>query len=178
MVKGPRTSLSATAAHLTAARLSDLAPETVELGVSLVRASHSHAVRSESVLHAPRGLNWLSFRMLYLIWLMEPVTAGELARLLRVSRQTASNALRSLETDDLITRERDSADQRRITIRIKDGGRQRVEDLVHSQFRLDMLWFGALDEAEQRTLATLLERLRRSIEGREVDLREILPPQT
>lgn len=174
MMKGPQPSLSAAAADLTTARLQGISSETVELGVALVRASHSHASRSESLLHSRRGLTWLSFRMLYLIWLMEPVTARDLAKLLRVSRQTTSNALRSLESQNLISRVRDTADQRRITIRVSDSGRDKVEELVRDQFRLDMRWFGALDESEQLVLAKLLERLRASIERRDIDPHEVL----
>lgn len=172
---GEDSNLSEAAGDLTSARLDGVASETVELGVALVRAAQSHAVRSERILLDGDGLNWLSFRTLYLVWLLEPITARDVSWLLSVSRQTTSNTLQGLEDRGFITRIRDTVDRRRITIRLADAGRAEVDRMVRAQFELDGQWFGVLTAEEQSTLAKLLERVRGGIEQRPtVELRDVL----
>jgi DNA-binding MarR family transcriptional regulator len=164
-----RRGLTAVAKEITAARFPDLDPDSIGLGMALIRAAHSHELRSETAVHRPRGQSWLSFRLLYLIWLLEPVTARDLARLVEVSRQTTSNTLRALEEDGLISRVRDRGDQRLVTIRLTPRGRSTAEESTRAQLVTEREWFAVLSRQERRQLAELLERLRRGIAAHGVD---------
>jgi DNA-binding MarR family transcriptional regulator len=160
---------TATARSVTAARFPDLDEDVVSLGVALVRVAHHHAALSESLLHRPRGRSWMGFRVLYVLWVFDSLTARDLSRHMQVSRQTISNVLRSLEDEGLVERSRDARDQRLMTIRLTARGREVIEEALQAQFALDAAWFDVLTPTERRQLVDMLERVRARIGAPELD---------
>lgn len=161
-----RQSFNEVAQEKTVARFPDLEPEVVGLGVALVRVAHHHAAYSEALLHRPRGLKWSDFRLLYLLWLFDSLSAPDLARHTQISRQTVSNLTRALEQQGLVERSRDRDDHRVMTIRLTAAGRTVIEQALRDQFQMDAQWFDVLDADEQRELARLLELVRVRIASR------------
>ena len=92
-----------------------------------------------------------------------PATSSELARAERISPQSMGTTIAELERRDLVAREKDPEDGRRIVLSITEAGRQLVHD--RRGVRTEMI-ARALDgafspaELEQlRAAAPLLERL-------------------
>lgn len=162
-------SVSAAARDLTVERLRDLDRDAVGAAIALTLAAQTHAMRSVELVHARRGLSWLGFRVLFTVWMLEPVAARDVAALVQGSRQTTSNHLRTLEDQGLIHRVRDAEDHRMLAIRLTPEGRRVAEEALREQAAADQAWFAVLDPDEQRVLADLLERVRHRLaqEGRE-----------
>lgn len=140
---------------------SQLDGESIPLGITLTRVAHAHGTLSEDVIHRHHDRNWLVFRVLYVVWVFEPVSARDVVEAMQLSRQTVSNTLRSLEADGLITRTRDAEqDARLITIRLTAEGRKSVEEALRQQLELDSAIFDVLSAEERTQLARLLTRVR------------------
>jgi len=155
-------SVSAEARDLTANRIG-ADRDSLGAAIALTLAAQTHAMYSVQLLHARRGLSWLGFRVLFTVWMLEPVAARDVAALVQGSRQTTSNHLRTLENDGLIDRVRDPEDHRMLAIRLTPEGRRVAEEALREQAAADEAWFSALEPEEQRTLADLLERVRHRI---------------
>lgn len=147
----------------TKTRFPDAELDATAVGISLARAAQAHAVLSENVVHRQDQRTWLSFRVLYVVWVFAPVSARDVVRNLQLSRQTVSNTLRALESDGLISRTRNNADARVITLELTDKGRDSIEAALQRQFRLDDQCFGGLTAQERQQLVTLLDKARSGI---------------
>jgi DNA-binding MarR family transcriptional regulator len=111
-------------------------------------------------------------RMGMLTWLLvservglpEKVTPSMLSKFRRVSRNTISALLRSMEEQGLIERALDPEDRRRFHIELTDAGRQLV--LAHAPvFAAETQHiFGVLAPQEQETLLLLLGKLRNRLQ--------------
>lgn len=172
-VQGARPTFGERARLVTARRLPELSPDTVELGVQLTRAAHAHEMLSERTIHRHDRRTWVSFRLLYVLWVNDALTASDLARLLHLSRQTVSNALRTLEQEGLIVRTRDAHDARMMLVHLTDAGVSSIEGALLAQFRLDELSFDVLTPAERSQLVRLLERIRARMVELEIETTEL-----
>jgi DNA-binding MarR family transcriptional regulator len=90
----------------------------------------------------------------------EKVTPSMLSEFRKVSRNTVSALLRSMEDQGLIERALDPEDRRRFHIQLTDAGRQLV--LEHAPvFAAETQYvFNVLTPQEQKTLLRLLDKLR------------------
>ncbi len=70
--------------------------------------------------------------------------------------------LNPLETDRLLTRERDSADRRRHTISLTEAGSRRLAQAAAAQRAAEDELFGGLDSKQREQLRALLLALRDS----------------
>jgi DNA-binding MarR family transcriptional regulator len=130
------------------------------VSIAISQVSSMHVRAAERGAHQARGRNWLGFRLLYMIWMFEPVEAKDLARFAQISRQTISSALSVLEADGLITRSRSSAtDRRLVQLGLTEKGRDEARESILAQNNAMTEWLHVLDEDEQDTLLRLLRRL-------------------
>lgn len=90
---------------------------------------------------------------------MPESTAREVADRIHVGTSTLVGVLDRLEDKDLITRERDASDRRRVLLRATHAGRELLErapsplgDVLHQKFR-------RLPRSEQRSLADAVGRV-------------------
>ena len=118
-------------------------------------------------MHRRHDRNWIVFNVLYVVWAFEQVSARDVVEWMGLSRQTISNTLRALEVKGMITRTRDAADARMMTIRLTEEGRTSVERSLVEQFELDSAVFAALTPEERDQLASLLDRVRRQVRALE-----------
>ncbi len=156
------------AVRFTKERRADLDALAVALIFTLNRVASAHQHESERLVHRPRGWTYSGFRVLYMVWLFEPVEARDLARYSGVTRQTTSTVLRTLEAAGLVARRRTSPQDRRLVeVRLTDRGRVQIEAAFGEQNALEREWFGVLTPVEQGQLLALLDRvlLRISPEG-------------
>jgi|SRR5699024_1315905 len=143
-------------------RLPDIDAKAMALSIALTNIASAHVRKSEADVHAKRGRTWIGFRLLYMIWMFEPVEAKDLSRLADISRQTTSSGLRMLEKQGLISRERPlEGDRRLVSLRLTEEGRREAKSSVQAQNRTMEELFSVLDSSEQDTLLRLLRKVQR-----------------
>ncbi len=155
------------AASTTRQRRPEVDERAIALTFALHRVAAEHQRRSEALLLRRHGLSYSGFRVLFMVWLVEPVQARELARHAGVSRQTTSTVLTTLEGAGLVARERSaSGDRRVVSVRLTGAGRTLVAEALLAQNTLERRWFGVLTPGEQDELVALCDRiLRRMRDG-------------
>lgn len=73
---------------------------------------------------APLGLTHPQYLVMLALWGEEPVTVKRLGAMLQLDSATLSPLLKRLEALELITRERDSQDERSLAIKLTPAGRK------------------------------------------------------
>lgn len=109
--------------------------------------------------------------LLYLI--EQPMRPGELARLLAVSRPTATGMIRALEQRQWVRRESLDEDRRGVRVRVTARGRQAVSAVDE---RLQQLLRGLGKDAGLPALLSTLEALREPIDQAAAGVRKRLMP--
>jgi MarR family transcriptional regulator, negative regulator of the multidrug operon emrRAB len=113
----------------------------------------------ETNVHRPFGLTWASFRVLFNVWVAEPISPRELARLSSVSRASISSVLNTLELRGLVVRRRTSPDRRVVEVELTEAGRlHMVRHWSHHNDR-EREWAAALDAKQRRALIDALKAL-------------------
>ena len=144
----------------TVARQPQTDGTAVAMNLALHRLAATHQYLSEAAIHRPRGWTYSGFRVLYMVWLFEPVQARDLARFAGVSRQTTSTVLGTLESAGLVDRRRGAtADRRLVAVRLTDRGRELIESAIQEQNALERGWFAALSRAEQAEFIAICDRI-------------------
>lgn len=89
------------------------------------------------------------------------LSIGELAEAIGVTGSSITTACKRLEKAGLVTRERQSEDERMVRVLLTEKGREQVEAWRKQRRDVVFEWLTALDQEEQETLQYLLERLLR-----------------
>jgi DNA-binding MarR family transcriptional regulator len=156
----PGADFRARAVRTTQERRPDIDPRAIALSLTLARIAGTHQYQSERLVHRRRGWSFSGFRVLYMIWLTEPVEARDLARFAGVSRQTTSTVLSTLEAARLVVRRQTSkTDRRLVSVRLTARGRAAVNEAIGAQNAVESAWFSVLTGAEQEQLQDMLERV-------------------
>jgi MarR family transcriptional regulator, organic hydroperoxide resistance regulator len=87
------------------------------------------------------------------------LSVGELAEALGVTGSSVTTACKRLEKAALVTRERQSDDERMVRIMLTTQGHEHVEAWHQRRREIVLRWLATLDHEEQETLQHLLERL-------------------
>ena len=103
-------------------------------------------------------------RLLHILLHHPRLTTQELAQLLDVSPPTVSTMVRALAEHQLVTRERDGADQRQVWISLTERGREAVEDERARMREVFLVRFEQLDESDQALIASAVPALERLLE--------------
>lgn len=96
------------------------------------------------------GLTYPQYLVLMVLWESDDIGVVDLGRRLRLDSGTLSPLLKRLESDGLVTRSRDAADERRVRIVLTDAGRDlrartgEVQRCVAEAVDLDLDEFVAL----------------------------------
>ncbi|HLI08589.1 MAG TPA: MarR family transcriptional regulator [Ktedonobacteraceae bacterium] len=94
-----------------------------------------------------------------------PLSIGELAEALDVTGSSATTACKRLEKVGLVTRERQSDDERMVRVMLTEQGNAKVESWQQRRRELLTHLLAPLDEEEQAMLQHLLERVLETAEG-------------
>ena len=108
------------------------------------------------------GLTYPQYLTLLALWDDgEPMTVGELGARLRLDSGTLTPVLKRLEQAGLVTRRRDSADERRVLVAVTDAGWDLQDRVADVPARLvGSLGLNPTDSRQLRTLLNgLLDRL-------------------
>src|SRR3984893_2072564 len=87
------------------------------------------------------------------------LSVGELAEALGVTGSSVTTACKRLEKAGLVTRERQSDDERMVRVVLTEQGNTRVESWQQQRRALLTHLLAPLDQHEQETLQCLLERI-------------------
>jgi DNA-binding MarR family transcriptional regulator len=134
-------------------------PLAMRLVLTLHRAANMLVYDLESTVHRPRGWSWPGFRVLFAIWLSNPVEAKKVAELSGMSRAAVSALVGTLERDGLVSKERAAYDGRAVQLRLTDIGLEAITSAFRAHNEREQEWAGSLSEEEQRTLIDLLGKL-------------------
>ncbi|MCY4002635.1 MAG: MarR family winged helix-turn-helix transcriptional regulator [Rhodospirillales bacterium] len=134
-------------------------PAVFAAAFDLFRVANRLMYDFEANVHRPLGMSWAGFRVLFCTWIEDEVEPRELARLCAVSRGTVSSVLNTLERDALVSRRKQSADRRVVTVMITDRGRRRVTEAFDLQHARERQWLGAFDRETITGLVALLRHL-------------------
>jgi len=88
-----------------------------------------------------------------------PLSLGELAHALGITTGSATVASKRLEKADLLTRERQSDDERVVLVSLTDQGQALIDEWKHQKREAIAQLLGVLNQHEQEELQSLIERL-------------------
>ena len=155
-------------------RVAELAAERIhELGddidgdifaasFNLFRASARLLQDLEATVHRPRGLSLAGFRVLFTTWIHGSLEPRELARLSGVPRPAVSGVLKTLERDALVSRSRDQADGRLVTVRATDAGIDLLRTVYREQNRREQHHFSNLTSDQLEHFRELMQLMLRA----------------
>lgn len=132
--------------------------------IKLSRARKVMGYRTSQLL-ADYGLTESQFGSLEALYFLGPMSQKEIADKLLVSGGNMTMVIGNLEKRGFVSRRRNEADRRHITINLTDEGRRLIDELFprHAQRILDLM--SILGEEEQEQLGRLCKTLGR--QGRE-----------
>lgn len=100
------------------------------------------------------------FRVLAMLWIFGEMSTGEIRKLSGVSRQALAGVLNTLEARGLLEKDRATGvDRRRYTVGITAEGIDLIRPALWVQNEVHSRFFDVLEPAEQRQLATLLNKV-------------------
>lgn len=137
-------------------------------------SSHSHYLAREVGLTVPQLLCLKAIGNLEQT--LAEVTVAQVAKRVQLSAATTSRIIDRLERADLVLRERNSKDRRRVCLSLTPGGYERFETLpkpLQDRF-VDAL--DDLDEQERRTILASLERVAALMGAEDIDASPVLTP--
>jgi len=135
----------------------DLAPER-SLGFQ-VRRCHRAFDRVLSGHLAPAGVTSGFWYFLRALWQEDGATQKRLAQLNNVTEPTAVAVLAAMERLDLIRRERNMDDRRKINVRLTDRGRAMKGELMPTAHRINDIAGAGISAAELDTCLSVLARM-------------------
>lgn len=127
--------------------------------------STSHAItRAYKPLLEPLDLTYTQYTVMLALWESDGLSLAELATKLHTNPPSLTPVIRRLAERDLITRQRDTNDERRLTIRLTSAGAAMRE--AAAEIPSEMLCRVGLDAQEGADLIALLSRIRATLDAR------------
>lgn len=149
------------AARLAAASPDDLLKLDQQLCFALYSASLAMTKAYKPML-TPLGLTYPQYLVMLLLWEHDERTVNELGQLLHLDSGTLTPLLKRMETQGLLTRRRDTKDERRVRVVLSPAGRElqpraaSVPANMACQLQLDGQEIGKLRTQLQALRARLL----------------------
>ena len=133
--------------------------DALRASFNLIRSSTRLVQRLESEVHREFGWSMAGFRVMFCVWVGGEQEPRDIARLSGLSRAAVSSVLNTLERDGLVERSRESSDRRLVTVRLTEGGAERIAAAYGRQNEIEQDFFGTLSDTGRRRLAGDLQRL-------------------
>ena len=106
-------------------------------------------------LLAPWGLTYPQYLVLAALWLEGDQTVGSLGALMRLDSGTLSPLIRRLEQSGLVSKARDGADERVVTVRLTERGQELRAEVAPIHSRIAEVAGLRDDEQRRRLIAEL-----------------------
>jgi DNA-binding MarR family transcriptional regulator len=134
-------------------------PVAMRVCLTLHRLASTLVYDWESTVHRPHGLSWGGFRVLFALWIVEPLEAKRVAELSGMSRAAVSALVNTLERDGLVSRRQSEHDRRAVLLSLTETGRRTISSTFTEHNERERAWTSALTRTEQDTLIGLLDKL-------------------
>ena len=114
------------------------------------------------------GLTYPQYLVMLVLWEQAPLTVSELGGRLTLDSGTLTPLLKRLETSDLVTRERDPADERRVVVSLTPAGRRLKQAAAGIPEKMLCATQCTVEEIQALTLR--LQDLRSTLENARTDV--------
>lgn len=123
------------------------------------------AVRNhmERTVLAQYELSWVSFTVLWILWIWDTQETGRVADEAGVTKGTLTGVIKTLQTRKLIRRIPHKDDRRRVSIELTPSGERLIETLFPKFNQHERVAVATLSASEQRELARLLRKVTHGI---------------
>lgn len=145
--------------------------------IKLSRAANAVEARINGHL-GDIGLSISQFGVLEALYHLGPMHQGAVAAKILRTSGNLTVVLQNLEKRDLVVRERDPQDRRRLRIALTDRGRNLIDGMFAQHVARVEATLGALDAEEQTTLARLCRKLGRAAQPGTETTPTSPPPET
>ncbi len=124
-----------------------------------IYAAANATVRFYRPLLEPLGLTYLQYLVMLILWEHAPVSVGDIGRKLVLDSGTLTPLLKRLEANGLVSRRRDTSDERRVMIALTPEGHEMHEKV--KAIPQDVLRCTQFSEKDTEELVTAVLTLRR-----------------
>ena len=132
---------------------------------NIYRAANVVRNHLEQKVLADADLSWAAFTVLFVLWIWGDQQTRHLAAEAGVTKGTLTGVLKTLEKRDLVQRRAHEGDGRLVLVGLEPKGRAVIEQLFPAFNSGETLVSAALNDEEKTTLAALLRKIIRSVEG-------------
>jgi DNA-binding MarR family transcriptional regulator len=105
------------------------------------------------------GLHRAQINVLCRLFAQDGMTQSEIAEQLSVQGATVTNMLQRMEEAGLVTRRRDSEDNRLVRVYLTDMGRKQKRAMSAQAIRVEQAVFEGLDDQERAMLRRMMKRM-------------------
>jgi DNA-binding MarR family transcriptional regulator len=120
------------------------------------------------------GLTAAQFRVLQVVAERGLCTAKDIARRMSISQATVTSLVDKLVRQGMVTRERCETDRRQTNIVITDRGRETIKKAPDALQQRYVRKFEALEDWEQASLISALERIAAMLDAEDLDVAPVL----
>ncbi|MCF4173784.1 MarR family winged helix-turn-helix transcriptional regulator [Vibrio sp. McD22-P3] len=125
----------------------------------LLNVVANHASKEFDKRLREKGLTLALWPTLMCLWEKEGVTQREIAQMSKVESSTTTRTLDKLEALELVERRVDPESRRSFRIFLTDKGKALKEEVIHLPVEVNQALLAELEDEEQRTLITTLQKL-------------------
>lgn len=120
------------------------------------------------------GLTAAQFRVLQVVAERGFCTAKDIAQRMRISQATVTSLVDKLVRQGMVTRQRSETDRRQTNIVITDLGRETIKKAPDALQQRYVRKFEALEDWEQASLISALERVAAMLDAEDLDVAPVL----
>lgn len=132
---------------------------------NIYRAANAIRNHMEQKVLAEEDLSWAAFTVLFVLWIWGDQQTRHLAAEAGVTKGTLTGVLKTLEKRDLARRRAHQGDGRLVLVSLEPRGLEIIERLFPAFNAGEALVSSGLTDEEKTTLAALLRKIIRAIEG-------------
>ncbi|HEY1616189.1 MAG TPA: MarR family transcriptional regulator [Streptosporangiaceae bacterium] len=132
---------------------------------NIYRAANVVRNHLEQKVLADEDLSWAAFTVLFVLWIWGDQQTRHLAAEAGVTKGTLTGVLKTLEKRDLARRRAHQGDGRLVLVSLEPRGLEVIERLFPAFNAGEALVSSGLSDEEKITLAALLRKIIRTIEG-------------
>jgi MarR family transcriptional regulator, 2-MHQ and catechol-resistance regulon repressor len=129
------------------------------------RSAQLFKLKMEREILREHDLTFASFSTLFIVWIWGPIETREIARSQAVTKATITSTVSKLESQGLVKRSGSKIDKRLVTVELTGKGKHLIEWVFPKFNQGEVEIASSLSEEEQDTLAHLLRKVIRGMNG-------------
>lgn len=129
------------------------------------RGAQLFKLKMEREILREHALTFASFSTLFIVWIWGPIETREIARSQAVTKATVTSTVSKLESQGFVKRRDSKVDKRLVTVELTGKGKRLIEWVFPKFNGGEVEIAKSLTEEEQDTLAHLLRKVIRGMNG-------------